>query len=323
MSDIKYHYNPKTFQYEPARISVKDILWYVAGLLFVAVLFFGAMITAHDYFFDSPTEIVLRKENAVLSRHKKIFEENLSHAEQTLDELKASDRDLYARLFDETPPSAGPGGSISKEKVLLADADDFRIILDEVAKRSDEVRQRSRFSSRAFASGITVDKEDIAMLGTIPAIQPIDNSQLDMLVSGYGERINPFHKGKHLHPGLDFAAPRGTAVMATAPGTVVAVNRTDLEAGYGNYVDIDHGNGFRTRYAHLETLAVRRGQRVTKSMKIGTVGSSGGSIAPHLHYEVIRDGDQVDPMQYLIAGISSDDHDRLVELSKKQNQSLD
>jgi murein DD-endopeptidase MepM/ murein hydrolase activator NlpD len=323
MSDIKYHYNPKTFQYEPARISIGDLLWYVAGLLLVSLLFFGGMITAHDYFFDTETEKALRQENGILSKHKEIVEENLSRVGLTLDKLKASDRTLYARLFDEAPPTPAVAGSISKEKILLADANEFRSILGQVSKRSDELRARSTLSSRAFASRIAIGKEDIASLGVIPAIQPIANNQLDMLVSGYGERINPFHKGKHLHPGLDFAAPRGTSVIATAPGVVVAVNRTNLEAGYGNYLDIDHGNGFKTRYAHMETIRVRRGERVTKAMTIGTVGSSGGSVAPHLHYEVIHDGEPVNPMQYLMEGISSRDHDRLVELSNRQNQSLD
>ena len=111
--------------------------------------------------------------------------------------------------------------------------------------------------------------------------------------------------------------------MATAPGKVIAVNRTKLQAGYGNYIDIDHGRGIVTRYAHLESVQVRQGQRVRKAMVIGTIGSSGGSIAPHLHYEVIRDGEPVNPIRYIIEGLSSDEHDTLLNLSRKQNQSLD
>ena len=188
MSDIKYHYNPKTFQYEPARISLKDVLWYVVGLLFVSLLFFGGMITAHDYFFDSATEKALRQENSILSKHKEVIEGNLSRVEQTIDKLKESDRTLYARLFDEAPPTQASTGSISKEKILLADADDFKSIVGEVSRRSDELRARSALSSGVFARRIAIDKEDIASLGAIPAIQPIANSQLDLLVSGYGQR---------------------------------------------------------------------------------------------------------------------------------------
>jgi murein DD-endopeptidase MepM/ murein hydrolase activator NlpD len=143
------------------------------------------------------------------------------------------------------------------------------------------------------------------------------------LVSGFGTRINPFHKGKYKHPGIDFAAPRGTAVVAAAGGRVIDINKSDLQAGYGNSVDIDHGHGFITRYAHLETITVKQGERVAKKVVIGTVGNSGGSIAPHLHYEVIYEGEPVNPLKYMIEGLNSYDYSRLNALNNKQNQSLD
>ena len=324
MSNIKYHYNPKTFRYEPARLTIKDALWYISGVLFTGLILCVGLILTHDAFFESSTAHELRHENLVLDKHKSILEQQLASIEVTLSGLKDVDKELYARLFNANPPeSATPGATISKEQVLLADASGFRKLLDVLESKSEQLKERSITSNNIFADRIKISKDQLEEIGSIPSLQPIANAQLDLLVSGYGERINPFHKGKYFHPGLDFAVPRGTAVVATAPGKVVATNKTNLQAGYGNYVDVDHGNGFVTRYAHLENITVQRGQKVTKSKLLGTVGSSGGSIAPHLHYEVIRDGEQVNPVQYLIEGLSDTEHSTLVKLSAKQNQSLD
>jgi murein DD-endopeptidase MepM/ murein hydrolase activator NlpD len=117
--------------------------------------------------------------------------------------------------------------------------------------------------------------------------------------------------------------PRGTPVVATAAGVIKESKRSDLQAGYGNYIDIDHGNNIITRYAHLEDITIRYGNKVEKGDVIGTVGSSGGSIAPHLHYEILRDGKNVDPIYYIIEGMTSDQHEQLTWLSHQQNQSLD
>jgi len=324
MSSIKYHYNPKTFRYEQARVTFLDILWYVSGVLFTGLILFGGIIVAHDALFESSSERALRHENRVLDKHKEILEQQLSTIEATLSGLKDEDKDLYTRLFNSKPPeSSTSGNTLSKEQVLLVDASGFRKLLNILESKSDQLRDRSLRSNNTFADRIRISKDQLESIGSIPSVQPIANAQLDLLVSGYGERINPFHKGKYFHPGLDFAAPRGTAVVATAPGRVIATNKTDLQAGYGNYVDVDHGKGFVTRYAHLESIVVQRGQKVTKNKVLGAVGSSGGSIAPHLHYEVIRDGEQVNPVQYLIEGLSGEEHSTLVKLSAKQNQSLD
>ena len=160
-------------------------------------------------------------------------------------------------------------------------------------------------------------------LDAYPTLQPVQPWQADRLISGFGMRVNPFHKGLYKHVGVDIAMPRGTPVIATGSGVVSEMKRSDLQAGYGNYVEIDHGNGIVTRYAHLEAIEVRYGARIRKGDIIGTVGSSGGSVAPHVHYEIIRDGKNIDPVHYMVEGLSSRDHDRLTVVSHQQNQSLD
>ena len=324
MSDIKYHYNPKTFRYERARISVKDILWYVSCLLFAALLISGAAVVVHDYIIETDNERLLEIENSLLKKHRPVLEEDLNNVEATLINLKEADRNLYVRIFNtDVPLSTHMTTNISREQALLADAAGFKDLLDILKTKSELLKAKSSQSNEAFGNTIRISKGQLEVLQSIPSIQPVNNPELELLVSGYGERINPFHKGNYQHPGADFAAARGTEVFAAAGGTVINVNRTSLEAGYGNYIDIDHGHGFVTRYAHLEEIAIRRGQKIAKGLVIGTVGNSGGSIAPHLHYEIIRDGEQVNPAPYMMEGLTSEQHNKLLTLSAKQNQSLD
>ncbi|HMG89416.1 MAG TPA: M23 family metallopeptidase, partial [Chryseolinea sp.] len=263
-------------------------------------------------------------ENNLLKKHKPILEEDLTKVEATLVNLKEVDEELYLRIFNSEAPGYAPlATSISREQALLADASGFRDLLTILKTKSEQLTSRSTQSNKTFANTIHISKEQLEILQSIPSIQPVDNPQLDLLVSGFGERINPFHKGNYQHPGADFAVARGTEVFSAASGRVINVNRTSLQAGYGNYIDIDHGHGFVTRYAHLEDIKVHRGQKVAKGITIGTIGNSGGSIMPHLHYEIIRDGEQVDPTPYMIEGLTSEQHHALLKLSVKQNQSLD
>lgn len=324
MSVVKYHYNPKTFQYERARVSFKDVLWYIAGLIFTGLLLCGAMVVVHDSLVESKTEQSLRRENELFKKHKPILAQKLAEVENKLTGLKKDDKQLYVRLFNAEPPeSSSKSSTLSKEQVLLADVSEFKTLLYVLKEKSEKLKAKSVGGNSSFGGKIKITKDQLEMIGSIPSIQPIANDQLDLLVSGFGERINPFHKGNYIHPGIDFAAPRGTAVFATAPGRITAVRQTNLQAGYGNYIDVTHGNGFTTRYAHLEDISVKKGQLVLKGQSIGTVGSSGGSVAPHLHYEVMRDGEPVDPVQFLMEGLTSEQHTKLIQLGVKQNQSLD
>jgi len=324
MSDIKYHYNPKTFRYERARITIRDILWYLSCLLFSSLIISGVAIVTYDYWTETENERLLMIENKLLKKHRPILEEDLNKVEATLVNLKEADRDLYLRIFNTDPPkSSPPSNTISREQALLADASGFEGLLDLLKTKSELLKAKSSRTNEVFGNTIHISDEQLEILQSIPSLQPVNNPQLDLLVSGYGKRINPFHKGNYQHPGADFAAARGTEVFATATGRVININRTSLQAGYGNYIDLDHGHGFVTRYAHLEDINVHRGQKVDKGFVIGTVGNSGGSIAPHLHYEIIRAGEQVNPAPYMMEGLTSEQHNTLLKLSAKQNQSLD
>jgi len=292
--------------------------------LFSSLIISGVAIVTYDYWTETENERLLMIENKLLKKHRPILEEDLNKVEATLVNLKEADRDLYHRIFNTDPPkSSPPSNTISREQALLADASGFEGLLDLLKTKSELLKAKSSRTNEVFGNTIHISDEQLEILQSIPSLQPVNNPQLDLLVSGYGKRINPFHKGNYQHPGADFAAARGTEVFATATGRVININRTSLQAGYGNYIDLDHGHGFVTRYAHLEDINVHRGQKVDKGFVIGTVGNSGGSIAPHLHYEIIRAGEQVNPAPYMMEGLTSEQHNTLLKLSAKQNQSLD
>jgi murein DD-endopeptidase MepM/ murein hydrolase activator NlpD len=321
MRSSKFYYNLKTCQYEPVPLNIRGIIVYCLGVLMVGSFFFTGFTILYDRLTVTATEAALRKENDVMDKHQILLTSQLQEVETTLADLKSKDESLYQKLFEETT-SPEKKTKDARRNILLADASEFTSMLKEVDDQSEQLYSQSSASNTKF-NRLSISKEDAKILNALPTLQPITNTNLDLLVSGFGVRINPFHKGKYKHPGIDFAAARGTEVYATAPGKIVDINKSDLQAGYGNSVDIDHGHGFVTRYAHLEEINVRAGQNVSKGMKIGTVGNSGGSIAPHLHYEVIHQGENVDPLNYMIEGLSPQDYNLLMQLGKKQNQSLD
>jgi len=265
----------------------------------------------------------LRKENRALKQHHAILSDQLNELQPVLTSLQHKDRILHTKFFGSTPLLPEEIDRASKEKLLLADADDFREQVTSIKTTSRSLIEKSSTTNRYFGGKLNLDKDDLSTINSLPTLQPFSPWQADRLISGFGMRVNPFHKGLYEHVGIDVAMTRGTPVIATAPGTIVQLKRSDLQAGYGNYIEIDHGHGVVTRYAHLADIRVTFGGKVRKGEVIATVGSSGGSIAPHLHYEILRDKINVDPVIYMVEGLTSAEHHQLTVTSHRQNQSLD
>ena len=163
------------------------------------------------------------------------------------------------------------------------------------------------------------DKEKL--LAAIPAIQPVSNEDLTRMASGYGYRTDPFTKVRKFHYGMDFTAPRGTPIYASGDGIV---NRADNKSsGYGNHIRIDHGYGYVSLYAHMYKYNVRKNQRVKRGDLIGFVGSTGRSEAPHLHYEVFKDGERINPINFYYGSLSAEEFDAMLQHSNLENESLD
>lgn len=323
MAGNKFHYNPKTLRYERVKISIFNVLITLFSYLTFGVLFFVGLVILQNIIIETPSEKKVRAENKALDDHKKLLTAQLLESNQKLAELKAKDVALYQKLFETKQPQESTPVYPEREELLLAGSGDFDESIDQLGQRFSELIQSAKTRSKFFKSETHIEKKDISVLTSIPSIAPLENFEIAKLVSGFGTRINPFHKGHYHHDGVDIASPRGTSVISAAPGRVVLIKKSDLMAGYGNYVELDHGNGYMTRYSHLENITVKEGQSIKKGQALGSVGITGGSIAPHLHYEVIKDGTNIDPIKFFMEGIAPERYEALVSTSQKQNQSLD
>ncbi|HEY6161380.1 MAG TPA: M23 family metallopeptidase, partial [Bacteroidia bacterium] len=191
----------------------------------------------------------------------------------------------------------------------------------ETTKKLDRIAKQMYIQSKSFDEVIKLAKGKEKMLASIPAIQPISKKFLRHEPSGYGWRTHPIYKTAQFHPGMDFAAPLGTPIYATGDGVVERAD--DGESGYGNHVVINHGFGYQTLYGHMSRIACTVGQKVKRGQIIGYVGSTGLSTAPHCHYEVIKNGEKINPVNFYYNDLSPAEYQQLIELSSKSSQSFD
>jgi murein DD-endopeptidase MepM/ murein hydrolase activator NlpD len=297
-------------------------VWYALGLIVVSFIFFIGIFYVDNLLFETDYEAQLRFENKSLKKHKTILTSQLGSREKTLAQLQNEDKKLYAKIFNIQVVDKEAIPETVSEDLLYTSLSSFRKSIDRVQSTSTHLQLQTRKINKQYTAN-PLSKEELTALSTVPSHLPVDIVYAGHLVSGFGERINPFHKGNYQHPGIDFSIPRGSAIYAAASGKITIVKQSNLQAGYGNYIEIDHGNGYVTRYAHLENSGVKVGLRVAKGDQIGTSGMSGGSISPHLHFEVILFNENIDPVMNLIQGITPDLYSALVAKAGAKNQSLD
>ncbi|MBP5486327.1 MAG: M23 family metallopeptidase [Bacteroidales bacterium] len=265
---------------------------------------------------NTDSERKLKRENQMYSR---LYDEMLRKEQlvgDVMESLKAKDNEIYRQLFNSDAPDLG---SIYPEGLLsVIDSVGDKDIVEYVGKKLNLLED---------ASGKVEDNFKFIMdrLGEDGKLPPLTNPLHDFSYArtgaSVGEKINPFYKVAVVHGGLDLISQQGDPVYAAADGTVKDVEHSTK--GLGNVVTIDHGNGYLTRYAHLENTRVSRGQKVARGKQIGQVGMSGNSFAPHLHYEVIKDTSKVDPLNYFFASVSPEDYIGMVFMSYNTGQSMD
>ncbi len=329
MANSKYYYNPVTCQYERNRLTFWKVAQYISGVLVTAGLMFAALVFVADKLVETDLERTLKRENKALRKHSAILTTQLGEVEVLLTNLNHKEKQLHEKLFD-IQGSDFEEAEVSEKKalapnhdILLSDEEVFITKLNEIKATTQRLRDKSLKGNSFFGEHFHLEPADAVTLQSIPTLKPIQDSSLVQLASGFGVRLNPFHKAKYNHPGVDFTAPRGTPVLAAAPGRVTTAKLSSLQAGHGSYIAINHGNGFITQYAHLDEVLVRNGEKISKGQVIGTVGNSGGSIVPHLHYEIIQNNEHVDPLPFIIEGVSSEEYQLMLATSVQQNQSLD
>ncbi len=323
MAKIKYKYNPNTLNYEKIQLTFKDRLkkaatYFIVGLFFALVIIFFAYT-----FLDSPKELMLKRENAQLKAQYELLSRDLQQMESVLADIERRDDNIYREILESEPipqpiREAGVGGV--NRYTYLEGYDDSELVVS-TKKRIDKLKKRLYVQTKSFDEVVELAKNKEDMLASIPAIQPVPNKNLKRMASGFGYRMHPIYKVRKMHWGMDFSAPTGTEIFATGDGVVSKV--VNSRRGYGKHVIIDHGFGYETLYAHMSKIDVRRGQKVKRGDIIGLVGNTGISSAPHLHYEVIKDGKKINPANFYFNDLTPEEYDLMIELSSSVNQSFD
>ncbi len=322
MKEPQFSFNPKTLRYERVRFSFWRTLLSVLSYAAFGLMFFVGLNLLQNFLIETDLEKSLTKENKALTEYKAVLASQLDESNTLLGELKTEETELTEKLFEVPPETSEP--LPKKENQLMATGDGlFNELVSKIEEHLTALNTKAKKYSHFFSDRLHVKRSDVTMLLNLPSIAPVNNLLAENLVSGFGVRINPFHKRNYHHDGIDIALSKGSDVFAAGNGRVSYLSSSNLEAGFGNYIEVDHGNGIVTRYSHLEKMNVTWGQKVKQGQVIGLSGSSGGSVAPNLHYEVIKNGKNLDPLSFVVEGISPALHQELTLKSKIRNQSLD
>ncbi|MGI8893430.1 MAG: peptidoglycan DD-metalloendopeptidase family protein [Bacteroidia bacterium] len=323
MPKIKYYFNTHSLKYEKVVVSIRRRALQVVGFLATAVVF-GAIIMTFSYsYFESPREKQLEREMSEMELQYDILNGRLDQVTAVIGDLQRRDDDIYRVIFEAEPipgpvREAGTGG-VNRYSSLEGYSNSRLMV--ETNRKIDKITKQLYIQSKSFDEIFTLARNKNEMLASIPAIQPISNKDLGRMASGFGYRIHPIYKTARMHSGIDFTAPIGTEIYSTGNGKVESIESTGR--GYGNNVVIDHGYGYKSLYAHLSKIVVKRGQKLVRGDLIGYVGSTGTSTAPHLHYEVIKNGVKVNPINFFFNDLTPAEYEKMLEMSSQVNQSFD
>jgi murein DD-endopeptidase MepM/ murein hydrolase activator NlpD len=324
MAKIKYYYDTESCRYERVQVNKWDIAFNIAGLLIFAALFGLGFTFIYTKFHKSDKEAELAKEVEELKSYYQLINKKLEESDKVLTSLQERDDKVYRVIFaaDPVPMSAriaGSGGTEKYADLLKKGLKSEDLVLNALQK-IDRLKRKMYVQTKSYDDIMQMAKSKEDRLASIPAIQPLSNKELTRLSSGFGTRFHPIFGGAQFHPGIDFAAPHGTPIYATADG-VVTVAQNNF-GGYGNEIQIKHSEDYTTLYAHLSSFKIQKGQKVKRGECIGYVGSTGFSTAPHLHYEVIHKGEKVNPVYYFYNDLSPEQYDKILELASRENRSL-
>jgi murein DD-endopeptidase MepM/ murein hydrolase activator NlpD len=323
MKKVKYYYNTHNMRFEklttPLRVRLLQVLGYIAASIVTGILIFAITFR----YIDSPKEKLLRQQNDDLKQNYKVMDERIKQLQLQMDEIANRDNYVYRSIFESNPiPDSARVKEMEKKKeVLLVQSMGETELVNSMAAQLNNLSLRMAFQVKSFGAIENMVKNKEKLLAAIPSIQPISNRTLNRVSSGFGYRIDPVYKDRRLHPGLDFTAPIGTPIYAAADGVVKDAGFNT--GGYGNRVVVNHGFGYETLYAHMVRIKARVGTKVKRGEVIGYVGSTGKSTGPHLHYEVHKNGIQLDPIYFFYNDLTPAQFDRILKLAAASNQSFD
>ncbi len=323
MKKIKYFFNTHTLRYEklvtPLRVKLLRLFAFVAAAIVTA----GIIVFIAFQYIDSPKTIMLQQQNADLKDNYAVVQQQVNTLQQEMDELLNRDNNVYRSIFESSPipDSARLKTMENLKEIQLVTSLGETDLLNTLGTQLNRLSLLVAYQGKSFDDIEAMVKDKQKLLAAIPAIQPVNDKDLTRIASGFGTRIDPVYKVPKFHAGLDFAAPIGTPIYATADGVVTDAGYNS--GGYGNRVIIDHGYGYETLYGHMYRIKTRVGAKIKRGEVIGYVGSTGKSTGPHCHYEVHRGGIPVDPVYYFYNDLTPEQYDRLLKLAQTANQSFD
>ena len=325
MAKIKYHFDSETLSYVPVESSrtvkiSRLLIFFISSFLFGGIILFVLLNTS---IVNTPQELLLKREVENYKLQFELINRRIVQMESVLNNIEDRDNNIYRVYFEASPipeeqRKAGFGG-VNRYKDLEG-FDNSNLIIN-TTKKIDILTKQLVIQSKSLDEILSLAEEKENLLASIPSIQPIQNKDLKRMASGYGWRIDPFTKKRRRHFGMDFSAVRGTPVYATGNGIIKRVD--NRAAGFGKHIRIDHGFGYVSIYAHLDKYNVKRGQKVKRGQIIGFVGNTGRSVAPHLHYEIVKDGKKINPINFYYGHLSPDEFNILVQQASQDNESLD
>ena len=319
----RYIFNQLTQNFEVLETSksrkVLRFLLVMLALLGVAFLFAVLLFT----FFKSPKEKSQARELEYMQLQYEILNDRLDNIEILLTDMEQRDNDLYRVMFEADPIPrqvrrsgfsdadryAGLYGYINSNQVVSA------------ARKLDVISSQLYHQSVSYDTLFAMARNKSDMLAHIPAIFPLKETEIKYISSYFGYRPDPIYKVEKLHTGIDFSAQMGTEAYATGDGVVSDVEKGHW--GYGNMVTIDHGYGYKTRYAHLQKAAVRKGQRMKRGQLIGFIGNTGKTTGVHLHYEVLKNDVPINPINFFYNDLTPDEYEQILEQSTLPTQTMD
>ncbi|MDR3188999.1 MAG: M23 family metallopeptidase [Prevotellaceae bacterium] len=314
----KFKFNHETLDFDEVRSTVLEVVRQVAFWLLVGALFLVGYYALFAQFFSTPKEQRLAEVNHTLSDAYQGLIRQHEQVHNMVDYLKQRDADIYRHIFEtESPDISAARGRLRAAAIEHVD----NITLTQQTKSGIDRLDTIIGEQTVRLRGLVAQAQGDPLLQLMPASQPISNNDLRRIVATYGMRIHPFYKLDKMHSGVDFAAPLGTDVYATGKAVVESVHNNLRTTGIT--VTLKHSNSYRTVYAHLLKANVSQGARVKRGDVIGLLGNSGRSIAPHLHYEVHKDGHAVNPMHYFFKDITPEDYQLLMHLAASKGQSFD
>ena len=323
MRKIKYYYNTHTLRYEkhetPLRVKLLRLFGFIATSIAIAIL----IVAVAFQYIDSPKEKILQQQNDDMTGNYAVLQQRVAQLQKQMLELENRDNNVYRAIFESTPiPDSARLKEIEKTKeVQLVQSMGETELVKSLTAQLNTLSSRAAYQEKSYKEIDGMIKNKEKLLAAIPAIQPVSNKDLTRIASGFGYRIDPVYKVTKFHAGLDFTAPQGTPIYATADGVV---KEADYNAGgFGNHVLINHGYGYETLYGHMYRIKAKVGQKISRGEVIGYVGSTGKSTGPHCHYEVHKGGDPVDPVYYFYNDLTPEQYDRLLKLAAAANQSFD